>query len=143
MASRPYNGLLDNITSLTGIKISFVIFYGILQTKFFTGCDPMLVKSLGIGDTLSSLAFGMPASIKPFLHILTNFSDRRLAEFVVVNSSPPLFTSGAARVTSSAMSLLTLHLFFFFPTLVLGGSRMTISNCSFLLASLASQSKPG
>jgi hypothetical protein len=41
------------------------------------------------------------------------------------------------------MSLLTLHLFFFFPTLVLGGSRMTISNCSFLLASLASQSKPG
>lgn len=121
---------------------SHSLVHGILQTKFFTGCDPMLEKSLGIGDTLSSLAFGIPASARPFLHMLTNFSIRRLAEFVLVNSSPSLFTRGAASVTSSAISLLTLHLFFFLPTLVLGGSRMTTSNCSFLLASLASQSKP-
>jgi hypothetical protein len=44
------------------------------------------------------------------------------------------------------MSDLTLHLFLPAPwnlfTLVLGGSRITMSNCSFLLASLASQSKP-
>lgn len=116
--------------------------YDNLHTKFLTGCGPMLEKSLGIGDIRSSLGFCTPASKRPFLHMLQNFSVRRLAEFVVVNSSPLLLTSGAASETNSAMSFFTLHLLFFFPTLVLGGSRITMSNCSPLLASLVSQSKP-
>jgi hypothetical protein len=60
----------------------------------------------------------------------------------VVIKRPPFFTRGAASATSSSMSDFTLHRFFFLPTLVLGGSRITISNCSLRLASLASQSKP-
>ena len=47
---------------------------------------------------------------------------------MVVHSKPPSLTSGAANWTSSAISLLTLHRFFFFPTLKLGGSRKPISH---------------
>lgn len=120
--------------------------YGMRQIKFVTGWQPIDGKSLGIGEILSSLAFDTPASINPFWHILANFSGRREAALVVVIKSPSLFTRLAANATSSSMSDLTLHLFLPAPrnlfTLVLGGSRITMSNCSFLLASLASQSKP-
>ena len=122
------------------ISITLII-YCILHTKFFTGCGPMLKKSLGMGDTRSSFP-DIPTSSSPFLHMFANLSTRILAEFVVVNNSPSVFTKGAASDTSSAMSLFTLHLFFFLPTDVLGGSRMTISNCSPRFANLASQSKP-
>lgn len=102
-------------------------------------------KSLGIGDILSSLAFCMPASANPFLHIFANFSGLKVDAFVVVMRSPSLLTSLAAKATRSSISDLTLHRFL--PplnllTLVLGGSKITMSNCSFLFASLASQSKP-
>ena len=113
----------------------------IFQTKFFTGCGPILTKSYGIGDTRSSLPI-TPASARPFLHILANLSALNVAELVVVNKRPSFLTSGAASETSSAISLFTLHLFFFFPTEVLGGSSITISNCSPLFANRASQSKP-
>ena len=114
------------------------------QTKFVTGCDPTDGKSTGIGATRSSLLFipPFPASSKPFLQSLANLSGRNVEQLLVVNKSPPSLIKGVARATNSAMSLFTLHRFFFLPTLVQGGSRMTISNFSPRFTKRLSQSKP-
>ena len=127
--------------SKMGFVTSNVFFYN-LHTKFLTGCGPMDEKSTAIGAILSSFASPHPAASRPFLHILAYLSTRMLAELVVVHSKPPGLTSGAASATSSSMSCLTDHRFFFFPpTLVLGGSRMTMSYCSPRFPRRANQSK--
>lgn len=129
---------LAALESQTGIWYT----YGILQTKFLTGCGPMHGKSVGIGSILSSLADCKPTLSKPFLQRRANLIGEMLALLVVVHRRPPFFTSGAAKAISSSASFLMLHRFFFLPTLVLGGSTMTISYFSPRLASFSSHSKP-
>jgi hypothetical protein len=99
-------------------------------------------KSCGMGCVLSSLAELSPAWSKPFLHARANLTGVKLALFVVVKRRPPFFTRGAASATSSSMSFFTLQRFFFFPTLELGGSTITMSNFSPRFASFVSHSKP-
>jgi hypothetical protein len=99
-------------------------------------------KSVGMGCILSSLADCKPTLSKPFLQRRANLIGETLALLVVVHKRPPFFTSGAANATSSSASFLILHRFFFLPTLVLGGSTMTISYFSPRLASFSSHSKP-
>lgn len=113
----------------------------IRQTRFFTFCGPIEGKSCGIGATLSSTPF-LEQSVIPFRHSWANLSTLRLAQLVDVHNMPPFFTRGHANFTNSSISFFTLHRFFFFPTLVDGGSNMTMSNFSPLFDNRDSQSKP-
>ena len=102
----------------------------------------MTGKSTGIGCILSNFADCRPTESSPFLQRRANLFGGSAALLVVVHNKPPFLTRGAARATSSSMSLRTLHLFFFLPTLELGGSKITISYFSPRFDSFSSQAKP-